>query len=89
MLFQDALNSGVWSLQGEWSAGKWNGRVQGFLGADGRGAWLDLSRVLKGGEGLSYGLAMHGGVTRDEWLDAGRAISPPTGPRTAPASVRA
>ena len=27
--------------------GGWNGRVQGFLGADDRGAWLDLSRVLK------------------------------------------
>jgi hypothetical protein len=71
VLFQDALNSGVWSLQGEWSAGKWNGRVQGFLGADDRGAWLDLSRVLKSGDGLSYGLALHAGVTHSDWLDAG------------------
>jgi hypothetical protein len=70
VLFEDALNSGVWSLQGEWSAGKWNGRVQGFLGADDRGAWLDLSRVLKGGDGLSYGLAMHAGVTHSDWLDS-------------------
>ncbi len=69
VLFQDALNSGVWSLQGEWSAGRWNGRVQGFLGTDDQGAWLDLSRVLKGGEGLSYGLAMHAGVTHSDWLD--------------------
>ena len=69
VLFEDALNSGVWSLQGEWSAGKWNGRVQGFLGADDQGAWLDLSRELKGGDGLSYGLAMHAGVTQSDWLD--------------------
>jgi hypothetical protein len=71
VLFQDALNSGVWSLQGEWSAGKWNGRVQGFLGADDQGAWLDLSRVVKSGDGLSYGLAMHAGVTHSDWLDSG------------------
>lgn len=69
VLFEDALTSGVWSLQGEWSAGRWNGRLQGFLGADDRGAWLDLSRMLKGGDGLSYGLAMHAGVTHSDWLD--------------------
>ena len=76
VLFEDALNSGVWSLQGEWSAGKWNGRVQGFLGADDQGAWLDLSRVLKGGDGLSYGLAMHAGMTHSDWLDAGPGSVP-------------
>ncbi len=76
VLFQDALNSGVWSLQGELSAGKWNGRVQGFLGEDDRGAWLDLSRVLKSGDGLSYGLAMHAGATRSDWLDAGPSQLP-------------
>jgi hypothetical protein len=70
VLFEDALNSGVWSLQGEWSAGKWNGRVQGFLGADDQGAWLDLSRELKSSDGLSYGLAMHAGVTQSDWLDS-------------------
>ena len=70
VLFEDALNSGVWSLQGEWSAGRWNGRVQGFLGGDDQGAWLDLSRVLKSGDGLSYGLAMHAGVTHSDWLDS-------------------
>jgi hypothetical protein len=71
VLFEDALSSGVWSLQGEWSSGKWNGRVQGFLGADDQGAWLDLSRVVKSGDGLSYGLAMHAGVTHNDWLDLG------------------
>ncbi len=70
VLFEDALHSGVWSLQGEWSAGKWNGRVQGFLGADDQGAWLDLSRVIKAGDDMSYGLAMHAGVAHSDWLDA-------------------
>ena len=76
VLFQDALTSGVWSVQGEWSAGRWNGRVQGHLGADDRGLWLDLSRVLKGGDGMSYGVAMHAGVTRSEWLDGGASPLP-------------
>jgi hypothetical protein len=76
VLFEDALTSGVWSLQGEWSAGPWNGRVQGLLGADDRGLWLDLSRVLKGGDGMSYGLAMHAGVTQNDWLDGGASPLP-------------
>ena len=76
VLFQDALQSGVWSLNGEWSAGAWNGRVQGFLGADDRGAWLDLSRVLQGGDDMSYGLAMHAGVTRSDWLNDGPHSAP-------------
>lgn len=76
VLFQDALTSGVWSLQGEWSAGRWNGRLQGLLGAEDRGMWLDISRMLKGGEGLSYGLAMHAGVTHSEWLDGGNSPLP-------------
>ena len=76
VLFEDALTSGVWQLQGEWSAGPWNGRVQGLLGADDRGLWLDLSRVLKGGDGMSYGLAMHAGVTRSDWLDGGTSPLP-------------
>lgn len=81
VLFQDALTSGVWSLQGEWSAGPWNGRLQGQLGSDDRALWLDLSRVLKGGEGMSYGLAMHAGVTHSDWLNGG--ASPLPGNRTA------
>ena len=71
VLFQDALHSGVWSLSGEWSAGAWNGRVQGFLGAEDKGAWLDVSRVLKHGDDMSYGLAMHAGATHTDWLGAG------------------
>ena len=76
VLFQEALTSGVWSLQGEWSAGRWNGRLQGLLGAEDRGLWLDLSRMLKGGDGLSYGLAMHAGVTQSDWLDGGSSPLP-------------
>jgi hypothetical protein len=76
VLFQDALTSGVWSLQGEWSAGRWNGRVQGLLGADDRALWLDLSRVLMAGDGMSYGLAMHAGITRSDWLDGGSSSLP-------------
>jgi hypothetical protein len=81
VLFEEALTSGIWALQGEWSAGKWNGRLQGYLGQGDRGAWLDLSRVLKGGSGMSYGIAMHAGVTYDDWLDAGPSHLP--GDRTA------
>jgi hypothetical protein len=81
VLFEDALNSGVWSVQGEWAARGWNGKVQGFLGADGRGASLDVSRVLKGGDGLSYGLAMHVGTTRSDWLGDGAGY--PRADRTA------
>lgn len=76
VLFEDALHSGVWSLQGEWSAGKWNGRVQGFAGSGDQGAWLDVSRVLKSGDGLSYGLAMHAGATHTDWLDANLGAMP-------------
>jgi hypothetical protein len=81
VLFEDALTGGVWSLQGEWAAGRWNGKVQGHLGAEDRGIWLDLSRMLKSGDGLSYGLAMHAGVTDSDWLDAGANELP--GQRTA------
>ena len=76
VLFQEALTSGAWSLQGELSAGRWNGRVQGLLGTDDRGLWLDLSRVLKGGNGMSYGLAMHAGVTQSEWMDGATGSVP-------------
>ena len=76
VLLEEALTSGVWSLQGEWAAGKWNGKVQGFLGADDRGASLDLSRLIKSGDGLSYGLAMHAGVTRSDWMEIGTGAVP-------------
>jgi hypothetical protein len=32
--------------------------------------------MLKGGEGMSYGLAMHAGVTHSDWLDVGTGAVP-------------
>ncbi|MBA2459768.1 MAG: hypothetical protein H0V43_12555 [Gemmatimonadales bacterium] len=68
VLFEEVLNSGIWTVQGEWAASGWNGKVQGFLGASDRGGSLDLSRVIKRSEGLSYGLAVHVGAARNDWL---------------------
>ena len=70
-LFHEALRSGVFSLDGELAAKDWSAKVQGFLGADGGGGGLDLSRVLKRGDEVSYGIAMHLGATRTEWLPDG------------------
>jgi hypothetical protein len=81
VLFEEVLNSGVWTLQGEWTAGKWNGRVQGFAGADEQGGSLDLSRMIKQTDGLGYGLAMHVGMTHSDWLAERPGASP--APRTA------
>jgi hypothetical protein len=77
VLFEEVLNSGIWEVQGELVASGWNARAQGFLGAGARGGSLDLSRVLRRSEGLSYGLAMHVGMARNEWL-AERPGSAPT-----------
>jgi hypothetical protein len=68
VLFEEVLNSGIWELQGEWAASGWSGRAQGFLGAEERGGSLDLSRVIKRSAGMSYGLAMHLGMTHSDWL---------------------
>lgn len=69
VLFKEALNSSVWSFQAELADRRWNARAQGFVGQDEQGASLDVSRVLKpSAEGLSYGIAMHLGMTHDDWL---------------------
>jgi hypothetical protein len=81
VLFQEVLNSGVWSAQGEWAASGWNGRLRGFLGADDRGGSLDLSRVIKRTDALSYGLALHVDMNRSDWL--GERPSGVAGNRTA------
>ena len=70
-LFQEALNRSVFSLEGELAARAWSARAQGFIGADGYGASIDLSRVIKQGDEVSYGIAMHLGTTRNEWLPDG------------------
>ncbi len=76
VLFKEVLTSGVWAAQGEWSSGGWNVRAQGFMGGGERGGSVDLSRVLARGEGLSYGLTMHLGMTRSDWLAEGPATAP-------------
>ncbi len=72
-LFQEALSSSVFSLEGELAAKVWSAKAQGFFGQDGYGASIDLSRVIKQGDQVSYGIAMHLGTTRNEWLPDGRA----------------
>ncbi len=71
-LFNEALRSSVLSLEGELAAKSWSAKAQGFFGAEGYGASIDLSRVIKQGEEVSYGIAMHLGTTRNEWLPDGR-----------------
>ena len=71
VVFKEALTSGVWAMQGEWASGRWNAQAQGFYGGGEHGASLDLARMLMGGDGLSYGLAIHAGMTHSGWLSAG------------------
>jgi hypothetical protein len=73
VLLKEALRHTVWNVQAELATGGLNARLQGFYGSDERGGSLDLSHVLKrGGEGLSYGMAMHLGATHAEWLPTER-----------------
>jgi len=73
-LFQEALNSSVFSLEGELAAKAWSAKAQGFLGADGYGASIDLSRVIKQGNEVSYGIAMNLGASRNQWLPDGSRL---------------
>jgi hypothetical protein len=71
-VFDQALSSGVFSLEGELAARAWSAKAQGFFGGDGGyGASVDLSRVVKQGDEVSYGIAMHLGTTRNQWLPDG------------------
>lgn len=70
-LFREALSSGVFFVEGEMAVRKWSARAQGFYGAGGHGASLDLSRVVKQGDEVSYGVAMHLGGIRNVWLPDG------------------
>ena len=71
-LSRQALSSGAFFLEGEIAAKSWNVRAQGFYGQDGKGAALDLSRVVKAGNEVSYGIAMHVGGLRNDWLPDGQ-----------------
>jgi hypothetical protein len=73
-LFREALSSGVFFVEGELAAKSWNVRGQGYYGPESHGASLDLSRVIKQGDEVSYGIAMHVGATRTEWLPDGRGL---------------
>ena len=75
VVFKEALTSGVWAMQGEWAAGRWNAQAQGYLGGGEHGASVDLARMLVAGDGLSYGLSMHLGMTHSDWLSAGPAAA--------------
>ena len=74
-LFREALSSGVFFLEGELAAPSWSARAQGFYGPEGHGASVDLSRVVKHGGEVSYGVAMHVGAMRNEWLPDGRGAT--------------
>ena len=56
-----------WNLQAELAAGPMNARLQGFAGPDWRGASLDVSREIKRGDGLSYGLAIRLEGIQAQW----------------------
>jgi hypothetical protein len=71
VLFREALNSGIWSAQAEWTDQRWSGRIQGFAGQGERGASFDLSRVVKRAGELSYGVALHLDADRSDWPPEG------------------
>jgi hypothetical protein len=71
-LSREALSSGAFFVEGELAARRWSARAQGFYGRDGQGASLDLSRMVKEGGAVSYGIAMHVGGLRNDWLPDGR-----------------
>jgi hypothetical protein len=71
-LSRQALSSGAFFLDGEIAAKGWSARAQGFYGGDASGASVDLSRVVKAGDEISYGIAMHVGGLRNDWLPDGR-----------------
>ena len=80
MLFREALNSGIYSVQAELSGRHWSGRVEGYTGRGERAASLDVARVLKHGGDLSYGVAVHVDAYQSEWL--AEAESPVVSDRT-------
>jgi hypothetical protein len=68
VLLREALSSGIWSLDGEWAGRSWNLHAGGFWSQDEHGGALDLARVLKRGDEVSYGLAVHASALRSGWL---------------------
>lgn len=68
VLLKEALSSGFWTVNGEWAARSWNMHAMGFWSDDEHGGSLDLARVLKHGDEVSYGIAVHAGALRSGWL---------------------
>jgi hypothetical protein len=68
VLFREVLSSGIWSLNGEWAGRSWNLHAAGYWSQDEHGGALDLARVLKHGDEVSYGVAVHAGALRSGWL---------------------
>lgn len=81
LLFREVLNSGIFTAQAELSDRLWNARAEGYSGLGVRGGSLDLSRVVKRGGEVSYGVAMHVDAARSDWLPDG--ASPVLADRTA------
>jgi hypothetical protein len=73
VLLKEALTRGVWTVEGEMASGGWNVRGAGFTGGGEHGGSLDLSRVILGGDGLSYGLALHADLSQSDWLSGAAA----------------
>jgi hypothetical protein len=68
VLLREALSSGFWTVNGEWAAPSWNVHAMGFWSDDEHGGSLDLARVLKRGDEVSYGIAVHAGALHSDWL---------------------
>jgi hypothetical protein len=73
VLLREALSSGFWTVNGEWAAPSWNVHALGFWSDDEHGGSLDLARVLKRGDEVSYGIAVHAGALRSGWLPEHRS----------------
>jgi hypothetical protein len=81
LLFREALSSGIWSAEAELSDRAWNARAEAYAGRGERGAAFDLSRVVKRGGDVSYGIALHVDADASDWLPEG--ASPVLADRTA------
>jgi hypothetical protein len=68
VLLREVLSGGIWSLNGEYAGRSWNLHAAGFWSQDEHGGSLDLARVLKRGDEVSYGIAVHAGALRSGWL---------------------
>lgn len=87
LVSHDPPNHSVWNLQAEFATGTVTARLQGSFSSQARAAALDLARVIRsGGDGVGYGLAVHLGGNRGEWVPvAGSNL--PSGSTTYHASV--